>query len=801
MKVSLKWLKEYVDITLPVNDLVNRLTMAGMEVSEIQAVGDSWERIVIGQIIAINPHPNADRLCLATVDLGTEQQTIVTGAPNLKVGDKVPFAHIGAKLIDGHSGQAFRLKSAKLRGVESNGMVCSEKELNISDNHEGIMVLPSDAPIGIPLSDYLGDIIFNLEITPNRADCLSVIGIAREVSALTGQGFHSAEVIYEETTLPIEQQVSVEIAAPELCPRYCASLITGVKLASSPGWMQQRLLACGMRPINNIVDITNYVMLEHGQPLHAFDYDQIRGKRIIVRRAYNDETIVTLDGVERNLSEDMLVIADEKRAVAIAGIMGGIDSEVSEQTTSILLESANFNPASNHHTSSSLHMMSEASLRFGRGISPELTLPALKRATQLIAELAGGTVAKGIIDVYPIRLKQDPILLSTNRTSSLLGVDLTIDQITGALSSLGFECQRTGSISEVRVTTPYWRMDIHLPVDLIEEVARIIGYDLIPMTMLSEPLPEHSTEPLVGLKQEIARSLACYGFQEIITYSLISLEMLNKLSPQHHEHKPMPIRLANPMSAEQEYLRPNLRANLLTALVENRKHEEGGIRLFELGRIYLSRAGNLPDEREVVCGLLSGARSEKSWLGGDGLIDFYDVKGVVEGLLDRLGLEASFEECLDESLHPGKQAAVVIKGNKVGVLGELHPHVSRAFEIYEPVYLFELDITSLSPLITTHKVYQPIPRFPSVTRDIAIVLDAGVSHAKVQDIIASFPLVEQVTIFDVYAGEQVPQGKKSLAYRITFLSPDHTLTDEEVNKVQEQIISKLSNEFGATLRS
>jgi len=573
MKVPLKWLQEYIDITLSPSELANRLTMAGTEVKGIKVIGD-WESIVVGQIIAINPHPNADRLYLPTVDVGTEQLTVVCGAPNLAIGDKVAFAYVGAQLIDGHNGQVFRLKSAKIRGVVSNGMVCSEKELGISDIHEGIMVLPPDARVGMPLAEYLGDVIFDLEITPNRPDCLSIIGITREVAALTRQKLSLPEVGYNEAALSIEQHISVEIIASDLCPRYCASLVTGVRVAESPKWMQQRLLACGMRPINNIVDITNYVMLEYGQPLHAFDYDKIKGKKIIVRRAGGGEGIVSLDGVERVLSGDMLVIADEKAAVAIAGVMGGADSEVTEQTTSILLEAANFNPANIHFTGRTLNMPSEACMRFERGIRPELTLPALKRATQLLIQLAGGKAAKGVVDVYPGKLEREPVLLSTAKLERLLGVEFSLDQIIEALTSLSFECKPTSSKSEVLVTAPYWRSDIHQSVDLTEEVVRTIGYDEIPATMLSQPLPRQNPEPIISLKQEVRHSLIGYGFQEIITYSLTGMEMLNRLLPEPHPLKPMPLRLANPMTADQEYLRPNLRANLLAALSENRKHED-----------------------------------------------------------------------------------------------------------------------------------------------------------------------------------------------------------------------------------
>ena len=801
MKVPLNWLRQYIDITLPPADLANRLTMAGTEVKGMQVVGGNWENIVVGQIKAINPHPNADRLSLATIDLGKERQTVVTGAPNLNLGDKVAFAYVGAQLIDGHTGQLFRLKPAKIRGVVSTGMACSEKELGISDSHEGIMVLPAEAPVGIPLPDYLGDVIFDLDVTPNRPDCLSVIGIAREVAALTGQSLHLPQVSYEETALPIGEQISIEIPAPDLCPRYCASLINGVRIAESPKWMQQRLLACGMRPINNIVDITNYVMLEHGQPLHAFDYDRIRGKRIIVRRATDGEAIVTLDGVERVLSEDMLVIADEERSVAIAGVMGGANSEVTEQTTSILLEAANFNPASIHYTGRALFLPSEACMRFERGIRPELTLPALKRATQLIMQLAGGEAARGVVDVYPGKLDREPILLSTGEVKQVLGVEFSLDRIVEALTSLGFDCKPAVSASEVWVTAPYWRSDIQQAIDLIEEVARIIGYDKIPTTMLGQPLPRQDPEPILSLKQEVRRSLTGYGFQEVITYSLTSLEMLNKLLPEPYPLEPVPLRVANPMTADQEYLRPNLRANLLAALSANQRHEDGGIRLFELGKVYLPRQKDLPDEPEVLCGILSGARLEMSWQGRDELLDFFDAKGVVEGLLSRLGVEASFEEGGDESLHLSKQAVIVIAGNRLGVVGELHPKVAEAFEISGTVYLFEINVTTLLPFTLGYKRFQPVLRFPAIVRDMALVIDAQITHHRVQDIIKSFPLVEQVTLFDVYTGEQVPPGKKSFAYRITFQSTTHTLTDKEVNQVQQQILDKLSSELGATLRS
>lgn len=798
MKVPLSWLKEYVDITLPAAELAKKLTMAGFEVESMQVIGGSWENVIIAQILAINPHPNADRLTLPTVDLGGEQATVVCGAPNLKVGAKVPFARVGAELIDGHTGEKAVLKAAKIRGIASNGMLCSEKELGISDSHQGILILPDDAPVGKPLADYLGDVIFDVSVTPNRPDCLSIIGVAREVAALTGQKLHIPEVNYRETGAEIKGQISLEIKAPDLCPRYCASLITGVKIGESPRWMQQRLLACGMRPISNIVDITNYVMLEYGQPLHSFDYRRIRGQKIIVRRANEGEIIETLDGEERKLSSETLVIADGERAVAVAGVMGGANSEVTESTTSILLEAASFYPASIHYTGRTLGLPSEACMRFERGISPGLTMPALRRATQLLVDLCGGEAAKGVEEAYPGKVERDPLRLSGGEVNRILGTDFSVEQVTSALTALGFECQRADSTLSVSV--PYWRSDIRLTVDLIEEIARVIGYDRIPMTMPSQPLNREKPAPIIGLKREVSQILVGYGFQEIIGYSLVGLEMLGRLSTQPYPVNLPPLRLANPMTAEQEYLRPSLRASLLAALAANRRYEEGGIRLFELGRVYVPRPKDLPDERETLCGILSGPAVEKSWHGEGQPPDFFEVKGVVEGLFGKLGIEASFGACSDHGLHSVKQAAVLVGGKEVGVIGEVHPDVLARFEIAGAAFLFELDLPALVPFMAGDKVFRPLPRFPAVVRDIALVLDVGVTHQKVVDIIKSFPLVTGVAIFDVYSGEQVPVGKKSLAYRITFQSPTQTLTDSEVNAVQKQILERLGKELGAGLR-
>ena len=800
MKVSLCWLKEYVDLSVPLEKLCERLTMAGLEVGGVEVIGEGWRDIVIGKIIDVNAHPNADRLKLVTVDLGKQSSTVVCGAPNVAVGSKVAFACVGAHLVDGHSGEMVQLQPAKIRGVVSEGMICSERELEISDSHEGIMILPAEAVVGTPLSEYLGDTILDLDITPNRPDCLSVIGIAREIAALTGSKLHIPEVSYQESARPIDSYAAVDIVEPDLCPRYCASLLTGIKVTSSPQWLQRRLSACGMRPINNIVDVTNYVMLEYGQPLHAFDYDELRERQIIVRRAENGETITTLDGLERTLNSDTLVIADKKRAVAVAGIMGGTDAEVTDSTITVLIESANFNQAAIHRGGIGLRLGSEASLRFEKGLSRDLPLIALKRATQLMVELACGEVAKGIIDVYPGKQQKNPVLLPPADIKRLLGVEWEIGDIIKTLELLGFVCRQNESNAQVQVDVPWWRTDVGCAADLVEEVARIIGYDKIPTNMLSSQLPRHEPMPMLSLRRQLRSILVSCGFQEVLTYSLTSVEMLERLSPELRMVGPTPMKVANPMSREQEYLRTSLRANLLSVLARNERYREDDVRLFEIGKVFLPREKDLPHEKEMLCAVLSGSQCMLSWRGKKEPIDFFVAKGVVESILSRFGLVVRFEPGEDESLYPGRNASVIVGDDKLGVVGELHPKVSGFFELVEPAYLIEIDLDRLSAFAVDLKNYQPIPRYPSTSRDIALLVDDKVTYQQICDIVRGFSLVNSVSLFDLYVGEQVPAGKKSLAFRIVYQSSDHTLTDNEVDKVQGQILDKLQRDLRASLR-
>lgn len=800
MKVPLSWLRDYIDITLPPREIAERLTMAGIEVGNIVVIGDAWDNIVIAEIIGIDAHPNADRLRLTTLNLGESQITVVCGAPNLVLGDKVPFAQIGARVFDAHTDKFIDIKKVKIRGIASQGMICSERELGISDNHEGIMILPADVVLGAPLKEYLGETVFDLEITPNRPDCLSLIGIAREVAALTGADVRLPQISYRESGSDISKSISVEIADPDLCHRYCASLITGVKVMPSPLWMQQRLLAYGMQPINNIVDATNYVMLEYGQPLHAFDYEQIGGQKIVVRRAQDGEVITALDDTKRTLNQDMLAITNGNTPIAIAGIMGGLESGISENTTSVLLEAASFNQANIRRTASQLMLRSEASIRFERGIAPDMTLPALMRVTKLIVEIAGGEAARGIIDIYPGKIEKVPILLSASDTEYLLGIEFDIDQIKKILVSLGFECKPVDSLPQLWVIPPYWRNDVSCVADLVEEVARIAGYDNIPPTMLSSSLPRQQPDVSLIFRETVRDILVGCGMQEVIGHSLTSMEMLQRISSQSHLIGPKPIHIANPITTTQEYLRTSLRPELFAILSSNQKHEDGGLRLFDIGKIYLSRGNQSPEERTMLDAVFSGPRIDYSWTSNCELIDFFDVKGVAESLFNRLGINVDFRIGKDESLHPGKTAEIIAAGKvKIGVLGEINPRVASAFNLQSTSYLLEIDMEELQQKVTVHR-YHPLNRYPRVIRDIAVLVDTKLPAQKIVDIIESFPLVTKANLFDLYTGKQIPKGKKSLAYRIIYQSPNHTLTDEEVDEVQQQIIKDLHDKLKATLR-
>ena len=799
MKIPLSWLREYVDIDLPPAELAHRLTMAGTEVGDVEVIGGTWENVFVGHVVSVDPHPNADRLRLATVSLGNEEMTVVCGAPNVAQGQRIAFARVGARLVDPRTGETETLKAARIRGVESAGMVCSERELGLGDDHTGIVVLPEDAPVGVPLAEYLGDVVLDLEVTPNRPDCLSVLGIAREVAAFTDKEVREPEISYPEEGDAIEGLVSVEIADPSLCPRYTASVIQGVTVGPSPQWMQDRLLKAGQRPINNVVDVTNYVLLEYGQPLHTFDYTTLQQGKIIVRPARDGESFVTLDETKHTLRPPMLVIADAERSVALAGIMGGLNTEMTESTTTVLVESANFDPINTRRTAQALRIRTESSSRFDKGLQPELAAIALKRATQLILQIAGGKVCRGIVDAYPQPTDRPAITFTLARLKKVLGVTFPMDQVQDIFRRLGLPFQADGQ-EAVAVTVPYWRSDIAQEDDLVEEVARIIGYDEMPTTTLSTSIPLHEPQPERELRERVKDILVACGMQETISYPLISEDALNKTHAPSDGARPL--RVANPMSAELEYLRTTLRSSILATLAANQRHGEEGFRLFEVGRVYLPRPADLPLERETLVGVVAGPRSPEGRLGSAESMDLFDAKGIIEAFLDQLHVAYSFEAEDNSLFLPGRCARIAVGATTLGVMGEVHSRVLEEFEIdISPVALFEVDLAALAEVASSGPLqYRALPRYPGAYRDLALVLDRGVAASLAQGIIERHPLVARATLFDVYEGEAVPQGKRSLAYRVLFQLLDRTLAGDEVNQARAEIVASLEGEVGASLR-
>ena len=800
MKVPLSWLRQYVDVDLPAQDLAHRLTMAGIEVGEVEVIG-GWSGVFVGQVTGVRPHPNADRLRLCVVSTGSEELEVVCGAPNVAAGQNICFAKVGANIYNTHTERHEVLEAAKIRGVESRGMICSAVELGLGDDHSGIIELPEDAPVGALLVDYLGDTVLDLELTPNRLDCLSVLGVAHEVAALTGKTVKEPETNYKEAGAPITEQIYISVESPELCRRYTASLLQGVKIGPSPQWLQDRLTRAGLRPINNVVDVTNFVMLEYNQPLHSFDYDLIKDATVIVRRARPDEILTTLDGVERKLTVENLVIADANDAIGLGGVIGGANSEISVNTVNVLLESATFDGANNRETAQTLELRTEATLRFEKGLRPELAPIALRRATGLIQEVAGGTVAPGIVDVLSDEGADAPVVpLTGEKIRRMLGMEVDQKRVQETLDALGFTWESAGE-SELKVTVPYWRNDVNIEEDLVEEVVRTIGYDLVPTTMLSSPIPFQQPVPVMGLRDQIKDLLASEGIQEVINYPLVTLQQLDQV--EQLDPANLPMRVTNPMSADREYLRTTLRASLLATLAANQGHGAGPFRLFEAGRVFWPREGDLPDERETVAGVLAGLRHEPSWLEDDSLLDFYDAKGVVELVLNRLGVSATYEPSDDPSFHPGRCAVIKVADAVIGVVGEVHPVVMDRLGLESPqVAAFELYLGPiLAALPAGQQQFEPLPRYPSATRDLALVMPTDVDAGQVTRLILCHRGVDRADLFDIYAGENIAEGTKSLAFHVYFQARDRTLTNEEVNRSLDGLLRTLERELKVTLRA
>jgi phenylalanyl-tRNA synthetase beta chain len=883
MKVPISWLKDYVDITLPLEELAERLTLAGLEVGGIDYVGIEgadlpWARdkIVVGRILAVKPHPNADRLVLADVDYGASQiETVVTGAPNLfpYVGQdtralnlKSPFAMEGATLYDGHQPGRVKmtLKGRAIRGIMNRHMLCSEKELGISDEHEGILILDPDAPAGVPLVDYLGTAVLDIDLTPNLARCASIIGVAREVAALSGQPVQYPD--YHDLQMdgpPIQGRVVVETTEPELNPRFCFILMEGIEIKPSPYWMQFRLRLAGMRPINNIVDASNYVMLEMGQPNHAFDYDVLRTRadgyarpdqpiHIITRLAHAGEHVTTLDDVDRAMQPFTILVTDPAGPLSIGGIMGGAESEVHTQSTSILLEAAAWNFINIRRSVKAYDLPSEAGYRLSRGVHPSQALLGVLRGAKLMQQVAGGTIAQGVVDYYPAPPQPVVVDLPVTEVGRILGIDLSLEEIQGILESLEFKCEVVGGSGDrgvrdsgnqglresgnvetkspdspipdspipdssspdiLRVTAPDHRLDISTGVvgraDLIEEIARIYGYDRFPDTQFDDMMPPQRDNLPLLQEEKVRDLLAEAGLQEIITYRLTTPAREALLYPAGTAPADdrRYVTLANPTNPERTSMRHSLTASVLEVVASNARHQDR-IWLFEIGPVFLpGEKWPLPDEVRHMVIAITGPREPEGWKEADASpVDFYDLKGILESLLDGLHVsEVNFEPAEHPSYHPGRVARLRINDDPVGVLGQLHPLVQAAFDLPEddPVFVAEIDFEALSRHMPESHLVRPVPRFPAIRQDIAVVVDESTPANLVQATImaAGGHLLVDTRLFDVYRGEQIGAGKKSLAYTLTFQAEDRTLTDRDAAKVQNRIVKRLEKELGARLRT
>jgi phenylalanyl-tRNA synthetase beta chain len=832
MKVPLNWLREYVPLTASLPELVERLTLAGLEVasvrlyglpvpdglrSKIEEPGPVWdrERVVTARVVGVTKHPNADKLKLVQLDYGKgEPKQVVTGAPNIAVGDSgqnVVLGLSGTRYFDGHAQpkQIKELKPSTLRGVPSDAMVMSTFELGIDEEHEGIILLEEDAPVGTPLADFMGDAVLDIDVLPNMARCLALLGVAREVAALTGQTATAPKPEPAFAAESVEGKVKVEIADHKLCARYSAMVIRGVTLGPAPGWMQRRLAYAGMRPINNVVDVTNYVMLEYGQPLHAFDYDVLvkraggKAPTITVRPAKAGEKLKTLDGADRDLSPENLIIADTAGPIALAGVMGGAETEVSAATTNVLLESASFDFVSVRRTSKQFNLFSEASTRFSRGIHTEVVKPAALRAAELLQKHAGGSVLRGLVDNYPAPTPEQTVTLKKGEIRRLLGTEFPDAEVERVLKALDFKVAKEGD--GWRVTSPPYRTDIQAgAADLIEELARVHGYDRLPATLLSGALPEqHDNRPL-ALEERVKNILAEAGLQEVITYSLTSKEREASFADPPGPH----VEVLNEISADRKVMRRTLLAGVVEAAKLNLQHADS-VRLFEVGPVFLPRDGSkLPDEPRRLAVVMTGRRAPAAWddpLGETpAALDFFDLKGVIEALVGDLHLaKVSYRPAKEVSfLHPGRAAELLLDGKPAGRFGELHPRTARALVLGEkPVLVADLDLEALLAAAPERFAYAPVPRFQSALRDVAVIVDETVPNERVVAEIRAGggALLSGVRLFDVYRGDQVPAGSKSLAYALSYQA-DRNLAEGEIGTAHKKIEDRLRHVLKAKIR-
>ncbi|MHB8159307.1 MAG: phenylalanine--tRNA ligase subunit beta [Thermoleophilia bacterium] len=806
MKVPLSWLKEYVAIDMSATELADRLALTGTEVERVTRVGlpaddGNLDRFVVGRVKKKSAHPDADKLTLCEVEVGDGQvEQIVCGAKNFEEGDRTAVCLPGGMLPDGR-----KLEAAVIRGVESRGMMCSESELGLSSESAGIMILPEDAPVGTRLVDYIpvSDEVLELEITPNRPDCLSVYGVAREVAAITGAALAPEPVddVAARGDDNIEDLITIRVDDSELCPRYGARLIAGVQVAPSPQWLKARIVAAGMRPVNNVVDITNYVMWTLGEPMHAFDLAKIAGPMLTARRAGKGEKIETIDSDIRELDESMLVIADANKPAAVAGIMGGEGSEVSDETTDILLEAANFNGPNVMKTEMALGLRSESSTRFEKGLDPEVIPGALAMASRMMVELCSGRLVPGEYDIYTKPHTEQAIHLREEKVTSLLGITVPGAEIEAILGRLGFESRREGAA--LHVTVPSFRADVEREVDLIEEIARVFGFDLIPPTLPSDMRVMGGLSTYQTAEREIARALTAAGVNEAITYTFIAPDFADRLRLAEDDPRRQVVKLANPLSVDQSVMRTLMLPSLLMTMASNLSMRNPDVNIFELGRTYRAIAGEkLADENRTIAGCLCGSMRGESWIHAGRETDYFTGKGIVETVFSSVKGSFSVERCDEPFLHPGKSAYIVVEGKRAGFIGEVHPLVLDAFDIDKPVVAFEFLEDALIASSAGIVIFEDLLTFPASFQDIAVVVDEQTAAEEIIRVVreTGAPLLRDARVFDTYTGDQVGEGRKSIALSLEFRSPERTLTDEDVDGARGAILAALGEKLGATLR-
>jgi phenylalanyl-tRNA synthetase beta chain len=799
MKVSLNWLKQFVRIDQPPSGVADMLTMAGLEVEGLEYKGQGLGDITVSRILDIIPHPRADRLSICQVSTGSKEVSVVCGATNIEKGHVVPLALPGTRLPDGTL-----LKETKIRGEVSHGMLLAEDEMGLTDDHTGIMILPDDLAPGQSLSGALDieDCVLDVALTPNRIDCASVVGIAREIAALTNATITLPEIALTEGNTRIDELASVTVLDAHGCPRYTAGLIDQVKIGPSPFWMRYRLHVSGIRAINNVVDVTNYVLLELGQPLHAFDYHRLAGSQIVVQKAKKGQNFTTLDGLTRDLDDQTLMICDGERAVALAGIMGGLNSEITPGSAAVLIESAYFDPLTIRRSSKRLGLSTEASYRFERGIDIEGVDRALRRSLMLIADLAGGSVARGIIDCYPEPWSPPKISLRVQKTNEILGVDIGKEEMAGHLRSLAMVVADHGP-NHMEVRPPAFRVDITREADFIEEVARLIGYDNIPVTLPAIRAGEEDTTAIT-LRDRTKELMVGIGFLEVITYSFISPKSVDILGADEKSALRSFVKLRNPLSLDQSVMRTSLIPGLLSSARLNALRGQNNLRIFEWGTIYLQGDEELPDEKRVLAALISGMVSSKQWYQAPREADFFDIKGAAEHVLDGLGIEEPVfvAQSPTEGFDPDEYANILCHGSEIGTIGKLATDVMSGYDLETSAYLLEFDIEALSPYVTWVRRFSPIPKYPSVRRDISLIVHRATETATLIGIVKEMGkgLIEYADIFDIYQGKGIDSTEKAVAITIHYRSKDRTLTDDEVNRVHEEVIAEIRRRTGARLR-